>query len=95
VVVVGKHEPIRFYELIGKLEENHHPKVLKRVKMYEEGLKCYRAREFQRAFLLFEEILATIAPEDKATQLMLKRCRQYIQNPPPPDWDGVFISSKK
>jgi adenylate cyclase len=29
-------------------------------------------------------------PEDKPSKIYLERCGHYRENPPPPDWDGVF-----
>jgi len=36
-----------------------------------------------------------INPEDGPSKVYYARCKHYIENPPPEDWDGVFVMSTK
>lgn len=36
-----------------------------------------------------------IDPEDGPSQVYFARCKHYMENPPPEDWDGVFVMSTK
>ncbi|MEN2998395.1 MAG: tetratricopeptide repeat protein, partial [Brevinematia bacterium] len=54
---------------------------------YKKGLSFYRNRDFTTAIQYFSECLR-INPEDGPSKVYLERCKEYLQNPPPPDWDG-------
>jgi hypothetical protein len=43
----------------------------------------------KKAEMRFEEVLKVL-PSDGPVRTFLKRCQQYITNPPPENWDGVF-----
>ena len=60
---------------------------------FSEALKVYRAKGFQNALDIFTGLLGEHS--DPVAKLYAERCREYLQMPPPPDWDGVFISIKK
>ena len=36
-----------------------------------------------------------IIPDDQCCKLYIERCQDYISEPPPEDWDGVFIMKTK
>jgi class 3 adenylate cyclase/HAMP domain-containing protein len=63
-------------------------------KYHEEAAQWYYKREFQKALSGFQQVL-TIFPEDPAALRFKERCRHYITNPPPDDWDGVEIMTEK
>lgn len=91
--VKGKNKPTRVYELIarkGKLDENK-AEILK---FYNQGLEYYRKREFKRALEYFEKALE-INPDDGPSKTYLERTKEYIKDPPPEDWDGVFVMKTK
>jgi len=64
------------------------------LKNFAEGRKLYKLMEFEKARLAFERALK-IAPQDGPSQVYSMRCQHYIENPPPEDWDGVFIMKTK
>ena len=91
--VKGKQEPIRVFELMaasGKLP----PEKKELRKEYEKGLSLYRAMEFKKAEAAFASAL-TMAPEDGPSRVYIDRCRAYLKEPPPPDWDRVFTMTSK
>lgn len=47
-----------------------------------------QARRFQNAFDAYQALLARDAG-DLLAQEHARRCRSYLDNPPPPDWDGI------
>jgi class 3 adenylate cyclase/HAMP domain-containing protein len=63
-------------------------------KYHAEGVKLYYDRNFQKALAVFEKILI-ILPKDPAALRFEERCRIYIKNPPPPEWDGVEVMTEK
>ncbi|HOJ65052.1 MAG TPA: tetratricopeptide repeat protein [Spirochaetota bacterium] len=64
------------------------------IKLFEEGLQLYRAKNFSDALLKFEEALK-VYPEDGPSKVFVERCKYFLQNPVPEDWDGVFEMKTK
>jgi len=62
--------------------------------LFGEGRKNYKLMNFEKAKDLFFEALK-IDPEDGPSKVYYARCKHYIENPPPEDWDGVFIMKTK
>ncbi len=61
---------------------------------FSEGRKQYKLMEFKKAMQNFADALRA-DPEDGPSKVYYLRCKHYIENPPPDDWDGVFIMSTK
>jgi adenylate cyclase len=64
------------------------------LKFYNLGLAAYKQRKWDEAIRAFEKAL-TIVPGDGPSELYLQRSRDYRQNPPPDNWDGVFTMTTK
>jgi adenylate cyclase len=92
VQVKGKHEPVTIYELVGysALYEQRKPLIAK----FCDGLAAYKQRQWAQAIVLFQEALQ-IDPQDHPSRIYIERCTAYLQNPPPDDWDGVFVMKTK
>lgn len=91
--VVGKHEPISVYQLLDrKGEVSGIMKDL--VSQFAHARSLYEAREFAEAHAAFK-LCTSIDPEDGPSRTFLARCEAYMKEPPPADWDGVFIMSEK
>ncbi len=91
--VVGKKKPVRVFELIdrkGGIQETKR-EVLD---LYEEGLREYRRRKWQKAISLFKKALDK-DPHDGPSLTYVERCKIYEQEPPPEDWDGVYTLTAK
>ncbi|MBF0415002.1 MAG: CHASE2 domain-containing protein [Magnetococcales bacterium] len=93
VRVIGKKEPVTIYQLLGKKGEVT-GKLADLLQHYNAGLERYRARDYQQAIEHFEKALAII-PEDGPSKTYVERCREYLENPPAADWDGVFVFTSK
>ncbi len=91
--VVGKEEPVRVYELLGRKGEMDDTKS-KLLEVYNRGLGFYRQKNWEKAMETFREALE-IDPDDGPSRAYVERCRQYMENPPPPDWDGVYTLTEK
>jgi adenylate cyclase len=85
VRVKGKDEPTRIYEVksyetpAGFFEVSSH---------YGAALEYYRQADWARAIRSLEQALG-VMPEDGPSRLLMRRCRQYLQQPPEAPWDGV------
>ncbi|MBN1500194.1 MAG: tetratricopeptide repeat protein [Spirochaetes bacterium] len=64
------------------------------VETYNKGLVYYKQRKFDLAVQSFQEALK-IDPADGPSKLYLSRASEFVKNPPPEDWDGVFIMTTK
>ncbi|MCB9742581.1 MAG: adenylate/guanylate cyclase domain-containing protein [Alphaproteobacteria bacterium] len=94
VIVKGKTEPIRIYEVLDLLPSAVKAKKLASKSNFEAGLEAFRAREFARAEDLFAECLE-VYPEDGAARLYMDRCEQLARSDTPRGWSGVTIMTQK
>ncbi len=94
VVVKGKTQPVAIYEVLDYHTESTFPGLMNALRHFRDGLTHYRQREWADAGRAFREVLALHAG-DFASALYLKRCALMAANPPPPDWDGVWVLADK
>jgi tetratricopeptide (TPR) repeat protein len=64
------------------------------LELFAEGRRHYKLMNFEDALSSFERALE-VDPEDGPSRVYAERCRYYIENPPPEDWDGVFVMQTK
>ncbi|HEY2827870.1 MAG TPA: adenylate/guanylate cyclase domain-containing protein [Pirellulales bacterium] len=93
VSVKGRNTPVLVYELLGMRGETA-PSVAQFVEQYGEALAHYRERRWADCRGELDEILQTHAGDGPA-QLLMRRCHEYLCNPPPENWDGVHHMSEK
>ncbi|MFP4363007.1 MAG: hypothetical protein ACLFR1_03990 [Spirochaetia bacterium] len=62
--------------------------------LFAKGRRFYKLMEFEKARKCFAEALK-IDSEDGPSKVYYARCKHYIDNPPPEDWDGVFVMKTK
>jgi tetratricopeptide (TPR) repeat protein len=62
--------------------------------LFTEGRKQYKLMNFEEAKEYFAQALQ-VDPADGPSKVYFERCEHYIQNPPPEDWDGVFVMQSK
>ena len=94
VVMKGKTEPVLIHELLDFHSAASFPAVVEVLGHYRDGLELYRNSRFQEALASFERALA-LHPHDRLSQLYGERCRHYLQQPPGPDWDGIWVLQEK
>ena len=90
VKVVGRTGPVRVYEPMGLGGEMTEERV-SLIKVYAEGLRCWRSRDFAGACQSFERLSET----DPPAQFFLKRCRHLMQEPPASDWEHIHALDSK
>lgn len=64
------------------------------LELFTEGRKHYKLMQFEEAKKYFARAIK-IDPEDGPSKVYYRRCEHYIENPPPDDWDGVFVMKTK
>jgi adenylate cyclase len=93
VVVVGKTEPQRIFELLGRKGEVASERLALR-DAYVEGLDAYRHKDWEKALAGFENCLA-IVPCDTPSKLFLERIARFRVTGPCAEWNGVWSLVEK
>ena len=88
VAVKGKQTAVKVYELLGAVGASIPNLAVAR--RYEVAFEAYARRDFARAM----EILKAQV-EDTPSGVLFARCEHLLAEPPPADWDGVFVASSK
>jgi adenylate cyclase len=90
IAVKGKSQPVRIYTL-----PPHLPEAQRFLERHAKVLEAYRHRDWAAALgLMADPVLATseIAP---LYGVFRERIEQMQADPPPEDWDGVFVAHEK
>ena len=66
----------------------------KMLEYFAEGRRYYKMMQFKEARGAFAKAL-TVDAEDGPSKKYLERCEEFIRNPPPEDWDGVYEMKTK
>jgi len=93
VIVKGRSTPVAVYELVGRKGEVSGER-LQALSIYEEGGRLYSSRDWLGAAARFQEVLR-LDPEDAPASLYLERCEALMADPPPEEWDGVYVMTHK
>jgi len=93
VKVKGKDKPIGIYEPIA-LEEEITDEELVEMEKSKKAISAYRKQDWLIAQLFFDE-LQKMLPERKLYSIYLERINNFMNNPPPANWDGVFVHTTK
>ena len=101
IVVVGRTKPVTVYEIVA-LRSDANAKTLRCVRLFEMALDEYYGQNFNDAHELFRQS-ARLEPNQpdlpgvytNPSLIFIERCEKMLQNPPGPDWDSVFVMSRK
>lgn len=95
VRVKGKALPVKIFELIaeGKLQQQS-KETQELMKWFQEGYAKYHDKAWAGALDAFTTAL-NLKPDDEVSKVYLARCEEYLVQPPPDDWDGVFVMKTK
>ncbi|HEV7498613.1 MAG TPA: adenylate/guanylate cyclase domain-containing protein, partial [Vicinamibacteria bacterium] len=87
VAVKGRTRGVRVYELLGRADAavDRGPQ-----RAYERALERYWARDFGGALAILDAQLA-----DPPSHVLAERARALAANPPPAEWDGVYVARAK
>jgi adenylate cyclase len=94
MVVKGKTEPIRVYELMGMKDKPFPEDKIKLIELFNTGYQMYLNRQWQDAINTFEKAL-NLFPDDGPSKLYVERCLAYAENEPADEWIGVYIKTSK
>jgi len=87
----GKKLPTLIYELVGRKDDVDESTLLL-IELYEKAFLFYVERKFREAQELFKSGKERY-PQSKSFSEMELRCIEFIDNPPPKEWKGEWLSS--
>jgi adenylate cyclase len=94
--VKGKTKPLRIFALFGSEDVAGLSIFARKETMQNNALRLYRAQNWSAAADALRALKQEFPSEFTGyTDLMLGRIESFVANPPPPDWDGVFIATTK
>lgn len=93
IKVKGKNEPVTIFEVMRVIAEGKE-KAIQIKTLFEAGLQSYRKKNFVEAQTKMVQILQ-IAPNDGPAVTFMERCEYYSENPPPENWDGIWVMKSK
>jgi adenylate cyclase len=94
VVVKGKTKPVQIYQVLDAYSEERFPCRQDVLSLYGEGIRAYRAQQWNRAIECFEGVLKH-NPGDKLSSMYSERSMTLRADPPGDSWDGVWRLSDK
>ncbi len=92
--VKGKHQAVNIYELISDRNTPLDSDTQDFLSHYHAGRSALASRNFKDAILCFEAA-KEIRPHDQPLSIHLKRAHNYLIEPPPESWDGVWTMINK
>jgi adenylate cyclase len=93
VIVVGKSEPIRIFELVGPAGSVESG-MLELRDLYVKGLEAYRGQDWDTAEQRFLDCLR-LRPDDGPSRVLLERIAAFREVAPAPGWNGVWRLGEK
>ncbi len=97
IIVKGRRQPVGIHELMG-LRDILPPESRECARVFTEALGKYFRQDFEAAAALFAESAKLESGRDQGetpSHVYLTRCAALIKDPPPIDWNGVFVMKGK
>ena len=95
IAVKGKKEAVRIFSLLGDTERAKQPNFIALSAEHQKMLDAYRGKHFAEARELVRNCRALDGDLEVLYDLYDERLDAYETEPPPDDWDGVFIATSK
>jgi adenylate cyclase len=93
VAVKGKQKTVTIYEILASADRVTSADR-ERAEAYESALDLYFERKFDDVLRIIEEY-ATKYPDDAAMQVLSTHATEFAAHPPPSNWDGTWIWTRK
>ena len=92
VRVKGKETPVAIYQPLGRKDAlSDEAQMIAR--LFEAAFERYQAQDWDAATKMLSELKA--AAPCSLCDIYLERIAHFRENPPPADWDGVFVYTTK
>jgi adenylate cyclase len=96
IKVIGREEPVKVYTLIGDEVHAQTAAFKKWQAVHNDMLVAYRGADVSAAVQSCQQAKDLATPEmQKFYDIYQARIDDLKKNPPPKDWDGVFIAKSK
>jgi class 3 adenylate cyclase/CHASE2 domain-containing sensor protein len=95
IAVKGKTEAVTIFAILGSLERRDETEFQTFATTHQKMLDGYRGQDFDGADALCKELRAMPDAPQVLYDLYEERIKEYKENSPGPDWDGVFIATSK
>ncbi len=93
VAVKGKTQGVHIYTLPIDAEPSPQPVKSPALESHMKLLEAYRGQDWKTALGLLDGGLATELAV--CYGVYRERIEDFLKNPPPPDWDGVYVATEK
>jgi len=95
IIVKGKTEPVAIFGLVGNPDMASTPEFQELAAAHSAMLSSYRARRWREALDRLGGCASMATHLEGLYDLYRERIESFLESPPPPDWDGVFVALKK
>lgn len=98
VSVKGRSRPETIWTVVGEMDVLFNDDYLALKAAVDEGVKAYRVQDWDRAEAAYRraaEIKLPALDPSGLRDVFLERIEEYRENPPPADWDGVYVATSK
>ena len=93
IAVKGKKQGVDIYTVLGLNEDFIHTDFKTE---HNKMLALYRQANFKASIKMAKELQKSAHKDMSAYyNMMIERCEDYIKNPPPKDWDGIYRATSK
>ncbi|GAB4271501.1 MAG: hypothetical protein Kow0029_09260 [Candidatus Rifleibacteriota bacterium] len=92
--VKGKLVPVKVFEVLDHHDKFSFPNMEQVIELTHAGIDQYRQQNWQAAIDKFEQALR-LNRKDELCKTYVCRCHYFMDNPPGPDWDGVWVMTSK
>jgi class 3 adenylate cyclase len=94
VTVKGKRNSVNIFEIIDGETPTIKAQKINTLGAFKSALQLYRNREFEDALRQFEEI-KKISQNDTIVDIYINRCKTFLKDGVPENWDGIVNLSEK
>ena len=94
VVVKGKTQPVRVFEILDYHDAESFPNLMDVVNHFNEGMADYRGGKWDQAIARFTRCVE-LNPADSLSHTYIERCETLRASPPEGEWDGVWVMKSK
>jgi adenylate cyclase len=92
--VKGRQKPVRVLEVISSRGQKISDGLRSMLPIFVSGIRYYHLRDWNRAEECFQYCLEKF-PTDGPSKEYLRRVKEFMEDPPPEDWDGVYTMHSK
>ncbi|MGB0411723.1 MAG: CHASE2 domain-containing protein [Pikeienuella sp.] len=98
VAVKGRTQPETIWTVVGERDVISDPRYQELRKLVDAGIKAYTSQQWDEAEAAYRaaaEIKMDALDPAGLRDVFLERIAEYRADPPPKDWDGVYIATSK